>query len=213
MFCIYLRTNSDLCHLQQKLIGFYNRDEKCLQRGTNRVFKWSSLRFVFKGLIWRQVHSLYQKRVLHSVPSSAFSFSLGYRPFSLRSSSSCWRLLHSFIVLSNFPWIFPSVIMWSVQLALLCCIAFLYVTLFISHTIDPVYLLHPSAASHFWTSQVFHSYHKYATIMVQCRVKIVPLHAKLPQSEFTSTSPTIDTGDKPRWVTTATPGHFTQGKC
>ena len=25
MFCIYLRTNSDLCHLQHKLIGFYNR--------------------------------------------------------------------------------------------------------------------------------------------------------------------------------------------
>ena len=39
MFCIYLRTNSDLCHLQHKLIGFYNRDEKCLQRGTDWVFK------------------------------------------------------------------------------------------------------------------------------------------------------------------------------
>ena len=25
MFCIYLRTNSDLCHLQHKLIGFYNQ--------------------------------------------------------------------------------------------------------------------------------------------------------------------------------------------
>ena len=24
---IYQRTNSDLCHLQHKLIGFYNRDE------------------------------------------------------------------------------------------------------------------------------------------------------------------------------------------
>jgi hypothetical protein len=33
MFCIYLRTNSDLCHLQHKLIGFYNRDEKSLQSG------------------------------------------------------------------------------------------------------------------------------------------------------------------------------------
>ena len=31
MFCIYLRTNSDLYHLQHKLIGFYNRDDKCLQ--------------------------------------------------------------------------------------------------------------------------------------------------------------------------------------
>ena len=51
MFCIYLRTNSDLCHLQHKLIGFYNRHEKCLQRGTDWVFKYSGLRFVFKGLI------------------------------------------------------------------------------------------------------------------------------------------------------------------
>jgi len=39
VFCIYLRTNSDLCHLQHKLIGFYNRDEKCLQRGAEWVFK------------------------------------------------------------------------------------------------------------------------------------------------------------------------------
>jgi hypothetical protein len=37
--CIYLRTNSDLCHLQHKLIGFYNRDEKSSQRGTDWVFK------------------------------------------------------------------------------------------------------------------------------------------------------------------------------
>ena len=39
VFCIYLRTNSDLCHLQHKLIRFYNRDEKCLLRGTNWAFK------------------------------------------------------------------------------------------------------------------------------------------------------------------------------
>ena len=39
LFCIYLRTNSDLCHLQHKLIGFYNLDEKCLQRGTDWVLK------------------------------------------------------------------------------------------------------------------------------------------------------------------------------
>jgi len=36
---LYLSENSDLCHLQHKLIGFYNRDEKCLQRGTDWVFK------------------------------------------------------------------------------------------------------------------------------------------------------------------------------
>jgi len=35
----YLRTNSDLCQLQHKLIGFYNRDEKYLQCGTDWVFK------------------------------------------------------------------------------------------------------------------------------------------------------------------------------
>ena len=39
--CFYLRTNSDLCHLQYKLIGFYNRDEKCLQRGTDWVFTYN----------------------------------------------------------------------------------------------------------------------------------------------------------------------------
>jgi hypothetical protein len=37
--CISLRTNSDLCHLHKKLIGFSNRDEKCLQRGTDWAFK------------------------------------------------------------------------------------------------------------------------------------------------------------------------------
>ena len=31
--------NSDLCHFHHKLIGFYNRDEECLLRGTNWVFK------------------------------------------------------------------------------------------------------------------------------------------------------------------------------
>ena len=50
VFCIYLRTNSDLCHLEHKQIGFYNRDEKCLQRGTDWVFKYSHLWLVFKGL-------------------------------------------------------------------------------------------------------------------------------------------------------------------
>ena len=34
----YFRS-ANLCHLQHKLIGFYNRDEKCLQRGTDWGFK------------------------------------------------------------------------------------------------------------------------------------------------------------------------------
>ena len=36
---LYLSQNKHLCHLQHKLIGFYNRNEKCLQRGTDWVFK------------------------------------------------------------------------------------------------------------------------------------------------------------------------------
>jgi hypothetical protein len=44
VFCVCLKTNSYLCHLQHKLIGFYNRDEKCLERGTDWVCKWSGLR-------------------------------------------------------------------------------------------------------------------------------------------------------------------------
>jgi len=46
-FFIYLRTNSDLCHLQHKLIGFYSRDEKFLQRGTEWVLnKFISFLFI-----------------------------------------------------------------------------------------------------------------------------------------------------------------------
>jgi len=61
---MYLRTNSYLCHLQHKRIGFYDRDEKCLQRGTDWVFKYSGLRFVFKGLIlktllWKHISAFF----------------------------------------------------------------------------------------------------------------------------------------------------------
>jgi hypothetical protein len=50
VFCIYLRANSNFCNIHLKLIGFSNRVEKCLQRGTNWVCTLSSLRFVFKRL-------------------------------------------------------------------------------------------------------------------------------------------------------------------
>jgi hypothetical protein len=36
---IYLRTNTDLWHLHHTLIGFYNRDEKYLLRGTDWGYK------------------------------------------------------------------------------------------------------------------------------------------------------------------------------
>jgi len=39
MCFVFMRTNSDLCHLHHTLAGFYNRDEKCLLRGTNWIFK------------------------------------------------------------------------------------------------------------------------------------------------------------------------------
>jgi len=44
-FFIYLKTNSDLCHLQHKLIGFYNRDEKCIQRGVELLLIQSDQNF------------------------------------------------------------------------------------------------------------------------------------------------------------------------
>ena len=37
LFCIYLRTNSDLCHLLHKLIGFYNRFNT-LQHGGHYMY-------------------------------------------------------------------------------------------------------------------------------------------------------------------------------
>jgi hypothetical protein len=36
---LYLSENKQRLVTQHKLIGFYNQDEKCLQRGMNWVFK------------------------------------------------------------------------------------------------------------------------------------------------------------------------------
>ena len=76
VFCIYLGTNRDLCHLQHKQIGFYNPHEKCLQRGTDCVFKYSGLRFVCKGLITQykcnHVHQKYFFPVYRCFSSSFF---------------------------------------------------------------------------------------------------------------------------------------------
>jgi len=49
VFYIYLRTNIEFCPIKHKPIGFCNRDKKGFLHGTNWVFKWSGLRFVFKG--------------------------------------------------------------------------------------------------------------------------------------------------------------------
>jgi hypothetical protein len=53
VYCIYLETNSDIFPIQHMLTGIYNPDEKCLLRGTDWVFKYSSLRFVFQANIPR----------------------------------------------------------------------------------------------------------------------------------------------------------------
>jgi hypothetical protein len=51
VFCIYLRTNSDLCHLQHKLIGFYNEMKSvyCAVRtgSLNKAVCASSLKGVY----------------------------------------------------------------------------------------------------------------------------------------------------------------------
>jgi hypothetical protein len=49
--CVLYLSNGELCHFHHKLIGFYNRDEKCLLRGTDWVFKQSGLSFFSKGII------------------------------------------------------------------------------------------------------------------------------------------------------------------
>ena len=76
VFCIYLRTNSDLCHLHHKLTGFYDREEKCLLRGTNWVFepKQSAVRTIKGCSIISQIGkvcsaklSVYFKRVLPGI--------------------------------------------------------------------------------------------------------------------------------------------------
>jgi len=40
MFCVDVRTNSEFCPTHYSVTGFYNRDGKCLLRGTNWDFKY-----------------------------------------------------------------------------------------------------------------------------------------------------------------------------
>jgi hypothetical protein len=48
MCFVFVWEQTAICTIYiKKLVGFYNRDEKCLQRGTDWVFKWSSPRSVF----------------------------------------------------------------------------------------------------------------------------------------------------------------------
>ena len=88
MFCIYLRTNSDLCHLQHKLIGFYNRDEKCLLRGTDWVFNYRSLRSVFKGPIkhYEEIRST-PSHILNTLRTGRIAVILKVRPLYPRGNS------------------------------------------------------------------------------------------------------------------------------
>jgi hypothetical protein len=45
------------------VIGFYNRDEKCLLRGANWVLNKNALRFVCKGLMFIFAITMKQKEV------------------------------------------------------------------------------------------------------------------------------------------------------
>ena len=49
-FVFISEKSSYFCLIQHKMFGFYDRDEKCLLRGTNWVFIYNSLCFVFKDL-------------------------------------------------------------------------------------------------------------------------------------------------------------------
>ena len=60
--CIYLRTKSDLCHLQHKLIGYYNQYEKCLLRGT----KWAFNLLKPTGYVMHQQFNIQQ---LYALPT------------------------------------------------------------------------------------------------------------------------------------------------
>ena len=39
VFCTDIRIDSNFCFIHHYLIGFYNRVGKCLQRGTDWIFK------------------------------------------------------------------------------------------------------------------------------------------------------------------------------
>ena len=100
--CVCARTNSDLCHLQHKLIGFYNRDEKCLLHSTNWVFKYTSLRFVFKAASHlRYFVQAVEISLLRSVPIKRTD------NFVFLSKSPGWQVIRDQIsdthVISFFP--------------------------------------------------------------------------------------------------------------
>jgi hypothetical protein len=55
VFCTDLRTDSDFCFVQHKLIGFYNLGGKSLHRSTDWFLIQSRLDFVFKRLNWQEL--------------------------------------------------------------------------------------------------------------------------------------------------------------
>jgi hypothetical protein len=42
VFCVDLRTNSNILNIKNKLTGLYNREGACLLRGTDWVFVYNS---------------------------------------------------------------------------------------------------------------------------------------------------------------------------
>jgi hypothetical protein len=86
MCFVFIWEQTDLCRWQHKLIGFYNRDEKCLERGIYWVFQYSGLRLGFKGFYQKDGK---EERVTEvSLKRSAFTHLLRNRNVSTSNLGS-----------------------------------------------------------------------------------------------------------------------------
>jgi len=84
--------NSEFCHTQQSMIGFYNRNGKCLLRGTDWVFR---LHFVLKESNRKSLLSLtkqtlaFRKKYHNETSMATWSNLPCYHPHS--SHTSCFK--------------------------------------------------------------------------------------------------------------------------
>jgi hypothetical protein len=62
VFGVDLRSNSDCFLIQSQLVGFYNRDEECLLRGTGCAFKYNTGPIPGQSM-WFAVHKLALEQV------------------------------------------------------------------------------------------------------------------------------------------------------
>jgi hypothetical protein len=81
VFCIYLRTNSDLCQLQHKLIGFYNPDES-VYSAVRTVFLNKAVCAEETGTAVAQWlrHCARNQKVVFSIPDGVMEFFIDINP-------------------------------------------------------------------------------------------------------------------------------------